>query len=79
MHINKRRSNVNNGAFQNSSFEITYFKLFSFDNIMIEILAHVEYQNERLMFENNQIFKYRILFLIIFMNMQLQKFRYYTE
>lgn len=42
--------------------KITNFKMQSFNNIVIEVLAHIENQNERLRLENDLIFKYKTLY-----------------
>lgn len=64
--INNYSSKVNKENLQYHSFEIAHFKTYSFDNNMIESLAHIENHDEKLRFENDWILKYGTLFHMVF-------------
>lgn len=62
IRINGHRSNVKNENVKFPSYEILHFRMHSFDNILIEILAHTEEVSKRLELENHFIIYYRTLY-----------------
>lgn len=62
MRINLHRSNVNSDDKKYPTFEILHFRLHSFSNIRIEILAFEQDKKARLSKENDFMFKFRTIY-----------------
>lgn len=60
--MNGHRSKINSDNSLYPSFEINHFKLHGFQNILLEILAHIEGEKDRLKAEDEFIFEERTLY-----------------